>query len=135
MPVARIGVSLEGPLLKAFDRLVREGGYRSRSEAVRNLIRKSLASRTIDAGGHAVGTITFLYRHDVGMVTHRILHGQHAFLRSIRASAHAHLGEETCMEVVIMEGSPRAIAQLTDRLKAVRGVLFAEAVTTSPDLP
>src|SRR2546427_63693 len=43
MPVARIGVSLEGPLLKAFDRLVREGGYRSRSEALRNLIRTSLA--------------------------------------------------------------------------------------------
>ena len=135
MPVARIGVSLEGPLLKAFDRLVREGGYRSRSEALRNLIRKSLAGQTIGSGGHAVGTITFLYRHDVGMVTHRILHGQHAFLRSIRASAHAHLGEETCMEVVIMEGTPREIADLTDRLKAVRGVLFAEAVTTSPDLP
>ncbi len=82
-----------------------------------------------------MGTITFLYRHDVGMVTHRILHGQHAFLRSIRASAHAHLGEETCLEVVIMEGSPREIGALTDRLKAVRGVLFAEAVTTSPDLP
>ena len=29
----------------------------------------------------------------------------------------------------------REIAKLTDRLKAVRGVLFAEAVTTSPDLP
>src|SRR3989442_5672921 len=69
------------------------------------------------------------------MVTHRILHGQHAFLRSIRASAHAHLGEETCLEVVIMEGSPQEIEKLTDRLKAVRGVLFAEAVTTSPDLP
>jgi CopG family transcriptional regulator, nickel-responsive regulator len=135
MPVARIGVSLEGPLLKEFDRLVLEGGYRSRSEALRNLIRKSLANRRVTAGGRAVGTITFLYRHDVGMVTHRILHGQHAFLPSIRASAHAHLGEETCLEVVIMQGSPRKIAELTDRLKAVRGVLFAEAVTTSPDLP
>ena len=135
MPVTRIGVSLEGPLLKEFDRLVREGGYRSRSEALRNLIRKSLATRRVSAGRRAVGTITFLYRHDVGMVTHRILHGQHAFLSSIRASAHAHLGEETCLEVVIMQGSPRKIAELTDRLKAVRGVLFAESVTTSPDLP
>ncbi len=43
--------------------------------------------------------------------------------------------EETCLEVVIMEGSPQEIEKLTDRLKAVRGVLFAEAVTTSPDLP
>src|SRR5256885_13948334 len=68
------------------------------------------------------------------MVTHRILHGQHAFLRSIRASSHAHLGEETCLEVVIMEGSPQEIEKLTDRLKPVRVVLLAEALTTSPDL-
>ncbi len=107
MPVARIGVSLDGPLLKAFDRLVRDGGYRSRSEALRNLIRTSLGRRKVESGGRAVGTVTFLYRHDVGMVTHR----------------------------VIMEGSPQEIEKLTDRLKAVRGVLFAEAVTTSPDLP
>ncbi len=135
MPVARIGVSLEGPLLKSFDRLVQEGGFRSRSEALRNLIRKSLAGRSVRAGGRAVGTITFLYRHEVGMVTHRILHRQHAFLSVIRASAHAHLGEETCLEVVIVQGSPSKIAALTDRIKAVRGVLFAEAVVTSPDLP
>src|SRR5207245_10715149 len=45
MPVARIGVSLEGPLLKAFDRLVRDGGSRSRSEALRNLIPIPLAHR------------------------------------------------------------------------------------------
>src|SRR5437899_2638442 len=53
MPVARIGVSLEGPLLKAFDRLVRDGGYRSRSEALRNLIRTSLARRKVEAGREA----------------------------------------------------------------------------------
>src|SRR3989442_3663290 len=95
----------------------------------------SLARRKVESGGHWVRTVSFVDRQDVGMVPHRILHGQHAFLRSIRASAHAHLGEETCLEVVIMEGSPGEIAKLTDRLKAVRGVLFAEAVTTSPDLP
>src|SRR2546426_10420500 len=99
MPVARIGVSLEGPLLKAFDRLVRDGGYRSRSEALRNLIRTSLARRKVEAGGRAGGSVTFLYRHDGGMGTHRILHGQHAFLRSIPPSAHAPPGEEACFGV------------------------------------
>jgi metal-responsive CopG/Arc/MetJ family transcriptional regulator len=34
MLVDRIGVSLEGPLLKEFDRLVAEKGYASRSEAL-----------------------------------------------------------------------------------------------------
>src|SRR5439155_20111996 len=63
MPVARIGVSLEGPLLKAFDPPVRDAGYRTRSAAFRNLIRPSLARAKLEWGGRAVGTVPVLYRH------------------------------------------------------------------------
>src|SRR5207245_10393047 len=112
----------DGPLRKASDRLVRDGGYRSRSEALRNLIRTSLARRKVEVGGRAVGTVTFLYRHDAGMVTHRILHDQHAFLRSIRASAHAHLGEEASLDVAILAPSTQNIQKLTTRRQALPGV-------------
>ncbi len=134
MPVARIGVSLEGPLLKELDALVGEKGYPSRSEALRELIRKGLVERRVEAGGAVVGTITIVYRHDVGMVTHRILHRQHDFLGTIRATAHTHLSEETCLEVLIVDGEARQVAQLADRLRTVKGVLFAETVAARPDL-
>jgi len=129
--VARIGVSLEGPLLKDFDRLVANEGYGSRSEAVRNLIREALVRRRWSRGGHVVGTITFVYRHEIAMVTHRILHRQHEFLRFIRATAHMHLDAETCLEVLIVEGDARRISQLANRLKTVKGVLSAETVVAS----
>src|SRR3989454_10079678 len=106
MPVARIGVSLEGPLLKAFDRLVRDGGYRSRSEALRNLIRTSLARRKVEAGGRAGGAGTFLYRHDVGMGTHRILHCPHSFLPSTPGRRHADLGGGTSLGAATTRGGP-----------------------------
>lgn len=134
MPVERIGVSLEGPLLGDFDRLVKEKGYSSRSEALRDLIRQGLVRRRRETGGKVVGTITIVYRHDVGMVTHRILHRQHDFLGSIRATAHTHLNEETCLEVLIVEGDAGQIAELEDRLRTVKGVLFAETVVARPDL-
>lgn len=134
MPVARIGVSLEGPLLRDFDRLVAQEGFSSRSEALRELIRKSLVKQRWTAGGKVVGTITIVYRHDVGMVTHRILHRQHDFLGSIRATAHTHLNEETCLEVLIVEGEATRVAELADRLRTVKGVLFAETVVARPDL-
>lgn len=134
MAVERIGVSLEGPLLEEFDRLVKEKGYPSRSEALRDFIRQGLARRRWEAGGRVVGTITIVYRHDVGAVTHRILHRQHDFLGSIRATAHTHLSEETCLEVLIVEGDASQVAELADRLRTVKGVLFAEGVTTHPDL-
>ena len=41
--VTRIGVSLEPELLDKFDKSIHEKGYVSRSEAVRDLIRDSLA--------------------------------------------------------------------------------------------
>ena len=134
MPVQRIGVSLEAPLLKELDALVHEKGFASRSEALRELIRKGLVRRRVDAGGEVVGTITIVYRHDVGMVTHRILHRQHDFLGTIRATAHTHLGEETCLEVLIVEGDAKRVTDLADHLRTVKGVLFAETVMARADL-
>ncbi len=134
MPVQRIGVSLEGPLLKELDALVAAKGYASRSEALRELIRKGLVRQRVEVGGPVVGTITIVYRHDVGMVTHRILHRQHDFLGSIRATAHTHLSEETCLEVLIVEGHASQVEELADRLRTVKGVLFAETVVARPDL-
>jgi CopG family nickel-responsive transcriptional regulator len=134
MPVERIGVSLEAPLLRELDALVAEKGYASRSEALRELIRRGLVRRRAETGGKVVGTITIVYRHDVGMVTHRILHRQHEFLGAIRATAHTHLSEETCLEVLIVQGDAGQVTELADRLRTVKGVLFAETVVARPDL-
>ena len=132
MAVERIGVSLEGPLLADFDRYIAREGFGSRSEGLRNLIREALTRRRSAVGGRVVGTITIVYRHEVGMVTHRILHRQHEFLGFIRATAHTHLDEETCLEVLIVEGDARRVATLANRLKTVKGVLSAETVVASP---
>lgn len=134
MTVDRIGVSLEGKLLEEFDRLVRTEGFASRSEALRELIRRSLVRRRREVGGKVVGTVTFVYRHDIGTVTHRILHRQHDFLSSIRATAHTHLNEETCLEVLIVEGDADRVDELAERLRTTKGVLFAETVVATPDL-
>ena len=134
MTVDRIGVSLQGRLLEDFDRLVRSEGFPSRSEALRELIRHALSRERQEAGGEVVGTITFVYRHDVGMVTHRILHRQHDFLGTIRATAHTHLNDETCLEVLIVEGDAGRVQQLADRLKTTKGVLFAETVVAAADI-
>ena len=131
MAVERIGVSLEGPLLAEFDRLVMKEGYGSRSEALRQLIREALTRRRSQSGRHVVGTITIVYRHEIGMMTHRLLHRQHEYLRFIRATAHMHLDDETCLEALIVDGDARRIGELANRLKTVKGVLSAETVIGS----
>ncbi len=134
MAVERIGVSLEGPLLSEFDRWVEARGFASRSEALRQLVREALVKARVASGGDVVGTITYVYRHDVSGVTHRILHRQHDFLGSIRATAHTHLNEEMCLEVLIVQGKAHRIAELADHLRTARGILFQDIVLTTPDL-
>ena len=41
--VTRIGVSLEPELLNEFDKVIQKKGYVSRSEAIRDLVRDTLA--------------------------------------------------------------------------------------------
>ncbi|HKZ63382.1 MAG TPA: nickel-responsive transcriptional regulator NikR [Thermoplasmata archaeon] len=134
MSVARIGVSLGGSLLEEFDRYVAEKGFDSRSEALRALIREALTEKRVAEGGEVVGTITFVYRHDVGTVTHGILHRQHDFVNAIRATAHTHLSDETCLEVLLVQGKAVNVLRLADRIRTARGVLFEQTVMTSPDL-
>jgi len=48
MGVERVGVSLEPDLLAKFDRLIKNQKYTSRSEAIRDLIRKALIESEIE---------------------------------------------------------------------------------------
>jgi len=88
----------------------------------------------VGAYAEVVGTITFVYRHDVGTVTHGILHRQHDFVNAIRATAHTHLSDETCLEVLLVQGKAVNVLRLADRIRTARGVLFEQTVMTSPDL-
>jgi CopG family nickel-responsive transcriptional regulator len=133
--VERIGVSLEGPLLAKFDAWVARRNFSSRSEALRHLVRDALASAEVEEGRDVVGTITYLYRHDVGAVTHRVLHRQHDFLETIQATCHMHLDAERCLEVLIVRGASRRIAELADHVRTVKGVLFQDVVVTPHTLP
>ena len=60
--VTRIGVSLEPELLKAFDESISKKGYVSRSEAIRDLVRDSLAENEWkNEDEWMVGTIVMVY--------------------------------------------------------------------------
>ena len=59
--VTRIGVSIEPELLDEFDELIIRKGYSSRSEALRDLIRDSLAEQDWkNPEQYMVGTITII---------------------------------------------------------------------------
>lgn len=131
MTVERVGVSFEPELLYKFDALIKTKGYTNRSEAIRDLIRKSLIESEIKAEkGEVIGTITIIYSHDVGDVTNRLLHLQHHHHTEISSTTHIHVNEHTCLEVLVVRGKAKNVQALADNIKAVKGVKHGEVVIT-----
>jgi CopG family transcriptional regulator, nickel-responsive regulator len=118
----RFGVSLEEDLLKQYDLLVRKRGYASRSEALRDLIRRELVARQWEGGREIAGAITIVYDHHRRQLVNRLLDVQHDFGGIIISSQHVHLGHDSCLEIIAVKGSPAEAQKLADRLRSIKGV-------------
>jgi len=135
VPVERVGVSFEPELLDKFDKLIKEKGYTSRSEAIRDLVRKSLIESEVETGkGEIMGTLTIIYDHDAGDVARRLLHLQHHHHGRILSTTHIHIDEHRCLEVLIIRGRADVVRRLADNIRAIKGVKHGELVVTKASL-
>ena len=135
MGVERVGVSFEPELLSKFDVLIKEMGYSNRSEAIRDLVRKSLIESDIESDkGEVIGTLTIIYDHDVGDVTNRLLHLQHHHHSEISSTSHIHVDKHTCLEVLVVRGQAKNVRELSDNIKAVKGVKHGELIITTTSI-
>ena len=133
--ITRFGVSIEPNLLKKFDQLNKREGYNNRSEAIRDLIRKSLISeKTKNLEEETIGTLTIIYDHHVGSLTDRLLDLQHDHTKEILVTTHVHIDHHNCLEVIVLKGKHGNIKKLADNIKALKGIKNGELVTTNSGL-
>jgi len=118
----RFGVSLNKDLLDRFDRLIRKKNYTNRSEAIRDLIRQELVTQQWQEGEEIIGAITLVYNHHKRELINKITEIQHVYQNLIIASQHIHLDHRHCMEIIAIRGTPELTQELSDSLKATRGV-------------
>lgn len=135
--VVRLGVSLPKELLEPFDRLVESKGYKSRSEAIRDLIRKTLVEEEWRGEAREMaGTLTMVYDHHNRDLPMRLMDIQHDHHDLVVTTQHVHLDHHNCLEVLVLRGPAREIARLADRLIACNGVKHGVFVpsTTGRDI-
>ena len=119
----RFSATLEAGLLTQFDHFIRRHGYQTRSEAVRDLIRKTLVADEWQAGNRDVmGVITLVYDHHLPNLLNRITRIQHDSSTSVITATHVHMDHDNCLEIIIVRGKPGHLRALADRLTALRGV-------------
>lgn len=128
----RFGVSMENELLSKFDALIDERGYQSRSEAIRDLVRRELVNEQwSDPDAEVVGTLTIVYEHHEHELSNILAELQHQHHQHILCSTHVHLDPHNCLEVIIVRGQSSQIKQIADMLISTRGVKHGQMVCTT----
>jgi CopG family nickel-responsive transcriptional regulator len=121
--IERIGVSLEKGLLAAFDVLIGQRGYPSRSEAIRDLIRQQISKeRLSDPKATAVAAVFLVYNHHATKLMEKLADLQHSHLLQTISSMHIHLAEHDCLEVIVLRGPAGEINKTAENLISLKGV-------------
>jgi CopG family transcriptional regulator, nickel-responsive regulator len=130
--VTRFGVSIENDLLEKFDKLSSKKGYRSRSEALRDLIRDKLVSEKIDdVNALCFGIITFVYDHHKREIEKTLNSFQHDYFKSILFTTHVHINHDNCMEMVIVKDKAGKVKMIAEQILSFKGVKHGKYVITS----
>jgi CopG family nickel-responsive transcriptional regulator len=121
--VERIGVSVEKELLAKFDKLIAKQGYQSRSEAIRDLVRRQLSDEQVgDPKAKAVAAVILVYDHHSTKLMEKLTGLQHSHLLQTISAMHIHLDEHECLEVVVLRGHVGEIKKTAESIVSLKGV-------------
>jgi CopG family nickel-responsive transcriptional regulator len=130
--LTRFGVSIEPDLLEKFDEHIKKEGYQTRSEAIRDLIRRTLITKQhYNPESNAIGTLTMVYDHHIGNLTNRLLEIQHDHTSEILTTTHIHIDHDNCLEILVLKGKTKHIQRLSDQIKSLKGIKHGELVMTT----
>lgn len=122
----RITMSIDEELAKAFDELIAARGYTSRSEAMRDILRREVDAVRSDEAGRTqcVANLSYVYNHHVRELAERLTSAQHTHHSMVLATTHIHLDHDHCFESMFLKGSTTAVRAFADGIRAERGVAY-----------
>jgi CopG family nickel-responsive transcriptional regulator len=123
----RIGVSLDKELLSKFDKLIAKQGYQSRSEAIRDLVRRQLSEERLQCPkARAIAAVFLVYDHHSTRLSESLIGVQHMHTLSsslqVISSLHVHLDAHDCLEIIVFRGRVGEISKVADSILSMKGV-------------
>ncbi|MDP9066318.1 MAG: nickel-responsive transcriptional regulator NikR [Pseudomonadota bacterium] len=131
----RFTISLDEKLAGAFDALIKERGYATRSEAVRDILRSHLQlnEQKRNQKGACVAALSYVYNHHERVLSERLAEIQHTHHDLTISTMHAHLDHEECLETVMLKGAIDRVRQFADEIIAETGVRHGQLNLISVD--
>ena len=117
-------MSMDEALARDFDQLIKDRGYTSRSEAMRDLLRREIEAHrhARDARSHCVANLSYIYNHHERKLSERLMESQHRHHDLVVSTLHVHLDHEHCLETVVLKGPALAVRAFADQTQAEKGV-------------
>jgi CopG family nickel-responsive transcriptional regulator len=113
-----VSLSVPDTLLEQVDSIIKERGFASRSEIVRQALRLFLKEdvRIEEIKGETMATITIIYREKADRA--RLLDAQHVYSGLVSTFLHAHIHEGYCLEVILLKGQAQIIRKFVYTLRS-----------------
>lgn len=120
----RITITIDDDLAAQFERLIRQQGYRNRSEAFRDLVRERLAAiePSDPTGSECFAVLTYVYDHHQRDLASRMTRASHADHDLGVSTLHVHLDHDNCLETAVLQGPVRRVKDFADRVISQPGV-------------
>jgi CopG family transcriptional regulator, nickel-responsive regulator len=134
--LARFGVSADDELLESFDSLTAKQGYKTRSEAICDLMRDALVRSRVETEPEGktevLGSLSLVYDHHATDLTDRMTEIQHLHHDLVISVLHVHVNHDDCMEVIALRGQAREVRSLAESLLSLKGVKHGKLFVTLP---
>ena len=124
----RFSISMDEELARELDRLVAERGYASRSDAIRDMVRRELAEEALGGEGEASAVLITVFDHTRRDVPERVCKTYHRHHRVASTTLHIHLDERTCLEVTFLQGSAREVREAANEVLSDSGIVYGRLV-------
>jgi CopG family nickel-responsive transcriptional regulator len=130
----RMTVSMPEVTFQAFERLVSERGFDSRSQAVAEMIHQHAAQHLGKIGTEVMaGTLTLVYDESKSALLRDLSRIFREHIAEVISSQHILLEDEHVLEVILMQGPARTLRDITNKLVTCKGVKTAH-ITLTPHL-
>ncbi len=112
-----ISISVPEKLLQKVETSIKEQGFASRSEIVRQALRSFIMeNRSLrELEGEIAASITIIYKRE--STKGQISEIQHSFGNIISTFLHSHIDEEQCLEVIVVNGEANTIRKLVEAFR------------------
>ena len=133
----RISMSLPRSLLKEFDAVIDDRGYRSRSKGIRDALKDYIVRYQWmnEMKGEYIGILAVIYDHHYTGLLEDLNDVQHRFRQYINAVMHLHMSEDHCLEVIVVKGDVEYIRSLTEKIMRLKGVEHVKLTSTATESP